>query len=42
MDDLAKKVKRAADLLEIYAKLNLTEIEVNKIIQKISDTEKLY
>ena len=42
VDDLAKKVKRAANLLEICnAKLKLTEIEVYKIIQKISDTDKL-
>lgn len=40
VDDLAKKVKRAADLLEICnAKLKETEAEVNKIIAKIS-TEK--
>lgn len=40
VDDLAKKVKRAADLLEICnAKLKVTESEVNKIIEKISSKE---
>ena len=40
VDDLAKKVKRAADLLEICnAKLKVTESEVNKIIEKISAKE---
>lgn len=40
VDDLAKKVKRAADLLEICnAKLKMTETEVNKIIEKISAKE---
>lgn len=40
VDDLAKKVKRAADLLEICnAKLKLTEIEVNKIIENIKSKD---
>ena len=40
VDDLAKKVKRAADLLEICnAKLKSTENEVNKIIEKINAKE---
>lgn len=40
VDDLAKKIKRAADLLEICnAKLKFTESEVNKIIEKISAKE---
>lgn len=37
VDDLAKKVKRAAELLEICnARLKATEEEVNKIIERIS------
>ena len=40
VDELAKKVKRAADLLEICnAKLKLTEVEVNKIIENIKNKE---
>lgn len=40
VDDLAKKVKRAADLLEICnAKLKLTATEVNNIIEKINTKE---
>jgi len=40
VDDLAKKVKRAAELLEICnAKLKATEEEVNKIIERISSGE---
>lgn len=40
VDDLAKKVKRAAELLEICnAKLKATEEEVNKIIERISVRE---
>lgn len=40
VDDLSKKVKRAAELLEICnAKLNSTEEEVQKIIDKITKTE---
>ncbi|MDF0720109.1 exodeoxyribonuclease VII small subunit [Kaistella sp. PBT33-4] len=36
VDDLAKKVKRAAELLEICnALLKATEEEVNKIIERI-------
>lgn len=36
VDDLAKKVKRAAELLEICnARLKATEEEVNKIIERI-------
>lgn len=40
VDDLSKKVKRAAELLEICnAKLKSTEEEVQKIIDKITKTE---
>ena len=40
VDDLPKKVKRAAELLEICnAKLKSTEEEVQKIIDKITKTE---
>ena len=40
VDDLSKKVKRAAELLEICnAKLKRTEEEVQKIIDKITKTE---
>lgn len=40
VDELAKKVKRAAELLEICnAKLKATEEEVNRIIEKISNKE---
>lgn len=40
VDELAKKVKRAAELLEICnAKLKATEEEVNKIIERISNKE---
>lgn len=36
VDDLAKKVKRAAELLEICnARLKATEEEVNRIIERI-------
>jgi exodeoxyribonuclease VII small subunit len=36
VDELAKKVKRAAELLEICnARLKATEEEVNKIIERI-------
>lgn len=37
VDELAKKVKRAAELLEVCnAKLKSTETEVNKIIDSIN------
>lgn len=40
VDDLAMKVKRAAELLEICnAKLKSTEEEVNKIIERISSKD---
>jgi exodeoxyribonuclease VII small subunit len=40
VDDLSKKVKRAAELLEICnTKLKSTEEEVQKIIDKITKTE---
>ena len=40
VDDLSKKVKRAAELLEICnAKLKSREEEVQKIIDKITKTE---
>jgi len=40
VDDLAVKVKRAAELLELCnAKLKSTEEEVNKIIERISRKE---
>lgn len=40
VDDLAMKVKRAAQLLELCnAKLRSTEEEVNKIIERISSKD---
>lgn len=40
VDELSKKVKRAAELLEICnAKLKNTEEEVNKIIEKINSKQ---
>jgi exodeoxyribonuclease VII small subunit len=40
VDDLAVKVKRAAQLLELCnAKLKSTEEEVNKIIERISSKD---